>query len=113
MKHKLILKFISSHLPSSQSQSQTEENVRTSGMSSSTSTSHSPSTISEITNETISKPKEENESRLLCKICFTKEIGVVFLPCGHQMVCKECAQRLTDCPVCRQPIRGYVRTYFS
>ncbi|CAG2109947.1 unnamed protein product, partial [Medioppia subpectinata] len=52
-------------------------------------------------------------SRLACKICLGAEIEVVFLPCGHQMACSECAQRLTDCPVCRQPIRGFVRTFFS
>ncbi|CAG2166640.1 unnamed protein product [Oppiella nova] len=58
-------------------------------------------------------PPPSPTSRLQCKICLGSEIEVVFLPCGHQLACTECAQRLTDCPVCRQPIRGFVRTFFS
>ncbi|XP_054154247.1 baculoviral IAP repeat-containing protein 2-like [Oppia nitens] len=55
----------------------------------------------------------DTNNRLLCKICLLKEIEIVFLPCGHQLACIECAERLTDCPVCRQTIKGLVRTFFS
>ena len=52
---------------------------------------------------------------LLCKICLNNEIGVVFLPCGHQMTCPSCAQSrpFKHCPVCRQRIFKYIRTFFS
>jgi hypothetical protein len=53
------------------------------------------------------------ENRLLCKICLDREIGVVFLPCGHQLACTQCAACISDCPICRKIIRGTVRTFFS
>jgi len=48
-----------------------------------------------------------------CKICMDHEIGVVFLPCGHLISCVQCAPALKDCPLCRQPIHGTVKTYMS
>ena len=48
-----------------------------------------------------------------CKICMDREIGVVFLPCGHLISCVQCAPALKDCPLCRQPIHGTVKTYMS
>jgi len=60
----------------------------------------------------------EQENRRLkeariCKICMDNEIGVVFLPCGHLICCVQCAPSLKDCPLCRQPIHGTVKTYMS
>jgi len=60
----------------------------------------------------------ESENRRLkeqrtCKICMDNEIGVVFLPCGHLICCVQCAPALKDCPLCRQPIHGTVKTYMS
>merc|ERR1719245_2090328 len=48
-----------------------------------------------------------------CKICMDEEVGVVFLPCGHLCSCVNCAPSLKDCPVCRRPIQGTVRTFLS
>ena len=48
-----------------------------------------------------------------CKICMDREIGVVFLTCGHLISCVQCAPALKDCPLCRQPIVGTVKTYMS
>ena len=48
-----------------------------------------------------------------CKICMDKQIGVVFLPCGHFICCVVCAPSLKDCPYCRQSIHGTVKTYVS
>ena len=48
-----------------------------------------------------------------CKICMDREIGVVFLPCGHLISCVQCAPAIKDCPLCRQPIGGTVKTYMS
>lgn len=53
--------------------------------------------------------KEQN----LCKICMDKEIGVLFLPCGHLMSCVECGPAMTTCPFCRQTIRGTVRAFLT
>ncbi|XP_049956247.1 putative inhibitor of apoptosis [Schistocerca serialis cubense] len=60
--------------------------------------------------------KTENgatEEKRLCKICFEKEMGVVFLPCGHIVACVDCALSVADCPVCRQPFQNTARVYLS
>ncbi|CAG2179484.1 unnamed protein product, partial [Oppiella nova] len=49
-----------------------------------------------------SEPTRVEDSRLLCKICLDREIGVVFLPCGHQLACTQCAPCVADCPICRK-----------
>uniref|UniRef100_T1HCP5 RING-type domain-containing protein n=1 Tax=Rhodnius prolixus TaxID=13249 RepID=T1HCP5_RHOPR len=46
-----------------------------------------------------------NDGRL-CKICYTEEMGVVFLPCGHIVACVKCASSLTTCAVCRKTVTG-------
>ncbi|XP_020851853.1 baculoviral IAP repeat-containing protein 2-like isoform X1 [Phascolarctos cinereus] len=48
-----------------------------------------------------------------CKVCMDKEVSVVFIPCGHLVVCKECAPSLRKCPICRSTIKGTVRTFLS
>lgn len=58
------------------------------------------------------KEKRVDDSRL-CKICFTEELGVVFLPCGHMVACVKCAPSLTTCAVCRQPFTMTVRAFIS
>lgn len=53
--------------------------------------------------------REERE----CKICLTREVGVVFCPCGHLVSCVQCAPAIYNCPVCRALITGRIRTYLS
>jgi len=48
-----------------------------------------------------------------CKVCMDAEVGVVFLPCGHLVVCGNCATSLKSCAVCRTTITGTIRTFFS
>ena len=48
-----------------------------------------------------------------CKICMDREIGVVFLTCGHLISCVQCATSLEECPLCRQTIIGTVKAYMS
>ena len=35
-----------------------------------------------------------------CIICFDRKIDCVATPCGHQVICLECSQNLSSCPVC-------------
>ncbi|XP_051131052.1 putative E3 ubiquitin-protein ligase RF298 [Andrographis paniculata] len=53
------------------------------------------------------KPERE------CVMCMTDEISVVFLPCSHQVLCKQCSvlherQGMNDCPSCRTTIEKRV-----
>lgn len=48
-----------------------------------------------------------------CKVCMDREVSIVFIPCGHLVVCQECAPSLRKCPICRGTIKGTVRTFLS
>ncbi|XP_071613459.1 E3 ubiquitin-protein ligase XIAP isoform X2 [Heliangelus exortis] len=52
------------------------------------------------TEEKLRRLQEEK----LCKICMAKDISIVFIPCGHLLACKECAEVLNECPLCRSDI---------
>lgn len=56
---------------------------------------------------------EEGNEKSLCKICYTDDVGVVFLPCGHLVVCVKCSLYLTSCAVCRKTVVATVRVYLS
>jgi pSer/pThr/pTyr-binding forkhead associated (FHA) protein len=53
----------------------------------------------------------ESRDEDLCKICYDKDIDVVLYPCGHFVLCRWCAQKVSDCPVCRFVITDVIRTY--
>ncbi|XP_029580239.1 baculoviral IAP repeat-containing protein 3 isoform X2 [Salmo trutta] len=48
-----------------------------------------------------------------CKVCMDKRVSIVFIPCGHLVVCSDCAASLRHCPICRATIRGSVRAFMS
>lgn len=56
------------------------------------------------------RPTERRDEDL-CKICYDKDIDVVLYPCGHFVLCRWCAQKVSDCPVCRSVITDVIRTY--
>jgi hypothetical protein len=58
-------------------------------------------------------PQAEEE---LCMMCLDARKDHIILPCGHQCVCKGCAEQLTrtktpTCPLCRRPIRETTRVF--
>lgn len=60
--------------------------------------------------------EDENErlrDQKLCKICWTGEVGVTFIPCGHLVCCINCSLAVSVCPLCRSNIQGSVRTFMS
>ena len=73
--------------------------------------------MSDKTTKLFSLESEENSStekvgNLNCIICFDNQIQVVFLPCGHQLACLTCSQKMQTCPICRKEIESKLRTYF-
>ncbi|XP_029011437.1 baculoviral IAP repeat-containing protein 7 [Betta splendens] len=68
--------------------------------------------------EKVKEPTPEELLRQLqeertCKVCMDKLVSIVFIPCGHLVVCGECAASLRHCPICRAVIRGSVRAFMS
>jgi hypothetical protein len=39
----------------------------------------------------------------VCKICLSKPVNRVLIPCGH-VICKECRPNIVACHICRQKI---------
>ncbi|KAM7404864.1 hypothetical protein PAMP_012175 [Pampus punctatissimus] len=68
--------------------------------------------------ERVKDPSPEELLRQLqeertCKVCMDKLVSIVFIPCGHLVVCGDCAASLRHCPICRAVIRGSVRAFMS
>ncbi|XP_018415079.1 PREDICTED: baculoviral IAP repeat-containing protein 7 [Nanorana parkeri] len=59
--------------------------------------------------EQLRRLKEERT----CKVCMDKDVSMVFVPCGHLVVCVDCAPNLRHCPICRATIRGSMRAFMS
>ena len=52
--------------------------------------------------ENLLKKREELRDEQLCRVCCDAESTVLFYPCGHVCCCQKCADKLTDCAVCRK-----------
>ncbi|CAH1442881.1 unnamed protein product [Lactuca virosa] len=42
----------------------------------------------------------QNE-KILCRVCFEREISIVLLPCRHWVLCSVCSEKCKKCPICR------------
>lgn len=45
-----------------------------------------------------------DEDKGVCTICFDQPISTAFYDCGHVVACRDCADRIDDCPVCRKRV---------
>lgn len=60
--------------------------------------------------------RQENtilRNQTLCVICVEEKVSIVFLPCGHLTCCEDCAPAMRKCPICREFVRGTVKTKAS
>mgnify|MGYP002476756443 CR=1 FL=1 len=50
-----------------------------------------------------------------CIVCFDNEICMVMIPCGHFILCQQCAslEEQTKCIFCRAPVKECLRVYFG
>ncbi|XP_071627180.1 E3 ubiquitin-protein ligase XIAP-like isoform X2 [Temnothorax longispinosus] len=53
------------------------------------------------------KPRDEDE--ISCKICHSREVRILFMPCRHLLACAECAKNMKICGVCRKPVERTVQ----
>lgn len=44
------------------------------------------------------------QEKLLCRVCFEREISIVLMPCRHRVLCQLCADKCKHCPICRSAI---------
>ena len=48
---------------------------------------------------------EEVETKLQCCDCFELPVTHLLLPCFHLVLCQQCTNGMTECPMCRSPIQ--------
>jgi baculoviral IAP repeat-containing protein 2/3 len=56
-------------------------------------------------------PKTSTDEQSTCVLCLTTERQVACLPCGHLTSCVACGHSLKTCPICRAPVKAFVRIY--
>ncbi|CAI6373103.1 unnamed protein product [Macrosiphum euphorbiae] len=54
---------------------------------------------------------DEQLDTMLCKVCHTKEMAAVFIPCRHVYACVECAEDMHECPVCKEGFFSTIQVY--
>ncbi|KAJ7982105.1 E3 ubiquitin-protein ligase RGLG2 [Quillaja saponaria] len=57
----------------------------------------------------VSASGADERNQIVCPICLTNGKDLAF-NCGH-MTCRDCGSRLTNCPICRQPITNRLRVF--
>ena len=102
-----------SNSPESQTLSSQEEETRGKKASDLFTPRNSDQKLSKKDDEELIEENKRLKDERLCKVCADKELGVVFIPCGHLVTCTTCAASLNNCPVCRSTITSLVKTYFS
>uniref|UniRef100_A0A7C9E5Z0 RING-type domain-containing protein n=1 Tax=Opuntia streptacantha TaxID=393608 RepID=A0A7C9E5Z0_OPUST len=65
----------------------------------------------EITKFTKQEYERLQNEKILCRVCFEREIGVVLLPCRHRILCSVCVDKCRVCPVCRVSIDERLPVY--
>lgn len=63
--------------------------------------------------ETSPDPSEKPPLEGYCKICFANPSNILYLPCAHLVSCSNCALRVHNCPICRQPYVKVMKIYPS
>ncbi|BFZ25247.1 hypothetical protein BsWGS_28286 [Bradybaena similaris] len=53
------------------------------------------------------------EERVTCRLCRSKAVGCIYLPCGHVIACQECADNATHCVVCSKAIIGTANIFLA
>lgn len=54
-----------------------------------------------------------SEQLLKCTACDEKEVSILYLPCGHVILCKECFERKSNkiCQICKSLIKEWHHLY--
>nr|XP_043617176.1 uncharacterized protein LOC122589012 [Erigeron canadensis] len=57
-----------------------------------------------ITESSVQNYERLQNEKVLCRICFEREINTVLLPCRHHILCSCCSGKCQKCPICRVSI---------
>ena len=51
------------------------------------------------------------DTERMCVVCTFRRRDTLFVPCSHLVTCQECAQNVSECPICRQRIESRTRVH--
>eukprot|EP00964_Phaeocystis_antarctica_P134605 scaffold98864_cov59-Phaeocystis_antarctica.AAC.6 len=54
-------------------------------------------------------PESTIGGQTTCIVCFVNPKSHIAVPCGHQCACGDCAAKMNECPVCRNPAREWMQ----
>eukprot|EP00127_Corallochytrium_limacisporum_P004881 Clim_evm25s191 gene=Clim_evmTU25s191 len=55
----------------------------------------------------------DGDDYYLCKICLDSRSNVLLRPCHHLVMCHECCNMVSECPICREWIAERIRVYVA
>jgi len=56
---------------------------------------------------------KELEDGKKCIVCYDSKINIVLVPCGHHILCEDCSEKITKCPICSAQIQMAVKTFYG
>jgi len=59
------------------------------------------------------QPELNTDESKFCKVCIEEITNALLEPCNHLCVCEGCANRLTNCPICRAKIENVKKIFIS
>ncbi|XP_024972451.1 uncharacterized protein LOC112511182 isoform X3 [Cynara cardunculus var. scolymus] len=62
----------------------------------------------EITKVSQQEYERLQNEKILCRVCFEREMSLVLLPCRHRVLCSICSEKCKKCPICRVSIEERV-----
>ncbi|CAH9082615.1 unnamed protein product [Cuscuta europaea] len=65
----------------------------------------------EITKLSLKEYERLQNEKILCRVCFDREISVVLLPCRHRILCSTCCSKCKKCPICRVVVEEPLSVY--
>lgn len=60
-----------------------------------------------------SELEPKGQDAIYCKICFTRTLNVLLIPCKHVYSCEVCFTKLKFCPLCRVQPENVMTIYFA
>lgn len=67
--------------------------------------------ISTRVNTGSTRRRSKRASALACVVCFEAPREILLVPCRHVCCCKECADQLERCPMCRTPTTDFTKVF--
>uniref|UniRef100_A0AC34GR17 RING-type domain-containing protein n=1 Tax=Panagrolaimus sp. ES5 TaxID=591445 RepID=A0AC34GR17_9BILA len=56
---------------------------------------------------------ESSNGSSTCLLCCSQPKEYAFMPCFHLIACKECAEKCSECPICRKTVNSTLKIFMN